>query len=124
MPVGKRCLNKQFDLQTVFMEDGREIYPAGGWYEPCRLIEPGFVCIVMAGAAGSGIWPSRRHHAFFRTSRCLGLGRLSLLTLILVRAVAVHHIDEPLHTGLPPLPGQLDPRTWAISRIVFAAMRK
>ena len=118
------CLNKQFDLQTLFTEVGREISRAGGWYERRRLIQLVFVVLVIAGAAAFGIWFSRRYHTFFLTHRYLGLGLLFLLTFIVVRAVSFHHIDEFLHTDLLGFRANWILELGAISLIIFAAMRK
>lgn len=122
--MGLLCLNKQFDLQTLITEVGREISRSGGWYQQRRLIQLAFVCVVIAGATVFGIWFSRRYSVFFRTHRYLGLGLLFLLTFIVVRAVSFHHIDEFLHTDLLGFRANWVLELGAISLIIFAAMRK
>lgn len=118
------CLNKQFDVQTLFTEVGRQISRMGGWYQQRRLIQSLFVVFIIAGAAGFGIWFSRRYHRFFMTHRFLGLGLLFLLTFIVVRAVSFHHIDEFLHTDIQGFRANWILELGAISLIILAAMRK
>ncbi len=122
--MGLLCLNKQFDLQTLFTEIGREVSRSGGWYQQRRVIQLIFVVFVIAGATAFGIWFSRRYHTFFLTHRYLWLGLLFLLTFIVVRAVSFHHIDEFLNTDLLGFRANWILELGAISLIIFAALRK
>lgn len=121
--MGMLCLNKQFDIQTLFTEVGRELSRMEGWYPQRRTLQMLFVVTVIAGATGFGLWFSRRYQQFFRTHRPLGLGLLFLLTFIVVRAVSFHHIDEFLHTDLHGFRANWILELGAISFIVFSALR-
>lgn len=87
------CVNKQFDLQSLFTDIGREIARHGGWYEDRRKIQKGFVLAVLAGAGVFGCWFVWRFRDFLVRHKLLAAGLFLLLTFIVVRAISFHHVD-------------------------------
>lgn len=87
------CVNKQFDLQSLFTDIGRELSHRGGWYERRRDFQKGFVLAVVAGAGLLGSWFLWRFRAFLAGHKLLAAGLLFLLTFIVVRAISFHHFD-------------------------------
>lgn len=94
------CLNKQFDLQSLFTDIGREIARHGGWYGERRKVQKLFVVAVLAGSGLFGCWFAWRFRAFLAGHKLLAFGLLFLLTFIVVRAISMHHVDEFLKTRL------------------------
>ena len=94
------CVNKQFDLQSLFTDIGREISKHGGWYEDRRKVQKGFVIAVLAGAALAGGWFLWRFRAFVAGHKLLAAGLFLLLTFIVVRAISFHHVDVFLKSGV------------------------
>ena len=87
------CLNKQFDLQSLFTDIGREISRHGGWYGERRKVQKLFVLAVLAGSAIFGCWFAWRFRSFLVRHKLLSFGLLFLLTFIVVRAISFHHVD-------------------------------
>ena len=87
-------LNKELDLQTYVTTEGRELARSFGWYEQRRLIQ-GLFLLVLAIAAVLSVATLLR---WLRQSppplKWAAVGIALLLTFILVRAAAFHHIDE------------------------------
>lgn len=98
-------LNKQLDLQTLFIQMGREIAVAAGWYGERRRLQMVFMLVlgaVVLSALLALIWKRRQ---FFRQHPLSLLGSLLLVFYVLLRAAAIDHADEV--AGL-----QLDDRRW------------
>lgn len=87
------CVNKQFDLQSLFTDIGRELSRHGGWYERRRDFQKWFVLGVVAGSLLSGAWLAWRFRDFIRGHKLLAAGLLFLLTFVVVRAISFHHFD-------------------------------
>jgi hypothetical protein len=87
------CLNKQFDLQSLFTDIGREVARHGGWYGERRKVQKLFVLAVLAGSGLFGGWFAWRFRAFLIGHKLLSFGLLFLLTFIVVRAISFHHVD-------------------------------
>jgi hypothetical protein len=94
------CLNKQFDLQSLFTDLGREIAWHGGWYGQRRKVQKVFVVAVLAGSVLFGGWFAWRFRAFLIGHKLLAFGLLFLLTFIVVRAISFHHVDVFLKDGV------------------------
>jgi hypothetical protein len=94
------CLNKQFDLQSLFTDIGREIARHGGWYGERRKVQKLFVLAVLAGSGVFGGWFAWRFRAFLVGHKLLSVGLLFLLTFIVVRAISFHHVDVFLKDGI------------------------
>ncbi len=87
------CINKQFDLQSLFTDLGREVANAGGWYGKRRSVQKWFVLGVVAGSGVFGCWFAWRFREFLTHHKLLSVGLLFLLTFIVVRAISFHHFD-------------------------------
>ena len=87
-------LNKQLDLQTLFIQAGREIAVAAGWYGERRRLQMVFVLVlgtVMTSALLTLIWKRRR---FFQQHPLTLPGSVLLVLYVLVRAGSLDHVDE------------------------------
>lgn len=87
------CINKQFDLQSLFTDLGREVANAGGWYGKRRGVQKWFVLAVIAGSGVFACWFAWRFRDFLKHHKLLSVGLLFLLTFIVVRAISFHHFD-------------------------------
>lgn len=94
------CINKQFDLQSLFTDIGREIARHGGWYGERRKVQKLFVLAVLAGSGLFGCWFAWRFRVFLVGHKLLAFGLLFLLTFIVVRAISFHHVDVFLKDGI------------------------
>jgi hypothetical protein len=92
------CLNKQFDLQSLFTDLGRELARFGGWYEKRRSFQKFFVLAVLAVVAVFGPLFAWKYRAYLASHKLLAAGLLFLLTFIVVRAISFHHVDVLLKT--------------------------
>jgi hypothetical protein len=97
------CVNKQFDLQSLFTDIGREIARHGGWYEDRRRVQKGFVLAVLAGAGVFGCCFVWRFREFLASHKLLAAGLFLLLTFIVVRAISFHHVDVFLKSEMAGL---------------------
>lgn len=87
------CVNKQFDLQSLFTDIGREVARHGGWYEDRRKVQKGFVLAVLAGAGLFACWFVWCFRDFLVRNKLLAAGLFLLMTFIVVRAISFHHVD-------------------------------
>lgn len=90
------CVNKQFDLQSLFTDIGRVIAWHQGWIEKRRAVQKLFVLGIVAGAGVFGGWFIWRFYGFWRHHLLLAAGLLFLGTFIVVRAISFHHFDSIL----------------------------
>ncbi len=94
------CINKQLDLQSLFVEIGRFTAEAQGWYEQRRVVQSFFVMGITAFAGLFVAWFVLQFRAFWATHRLLMVGLVVLITFVLLRAVSFHHFDVFLHTTI------------------------
>jgi hypothetical protein len=92
------CVNKQFDLQSLLTDLGREFANMGGWYGKRRGVQKIFVLAVIAGAGVFTAWFGWRFRHFLKGHKLLAAGMIFLLTFIVVRAISFHHVDVFLKT--------------------------
>lgn len=92
------CVNKQFDLQSLFTDIGRVIASHQGWYDRRREAQKIVVLAVIGIAGLTGIAVVWRYQAFWWRHRLLAAGLMLLLTFIAVRAISFHHVDSFLQT--------------------------
>lgn len=90
------CINKQFDLQSLFTDIGRAIAWHQGWIEKRRAVQKWFVLGIVAGAGVFGGWFVWRYHGFWKRHLLLAAGLVFLGTFIVVRAISFHHFDSIL----------------------------
>ncbi len=87
------CVNKQFDLQSLFTDIGRVFARRDGWYEKRRVFQKIFVTGVLAGSGCLVAWVAWKCRAFIAGHKLLVAGLFFLLTFIVVRAASFHHVD-------------------------------
>jgi hypothetical protein len=87
-------INKQLDLQGLFLELGRSFASEHGVYEKRRILQLIFLFVLaLVSAAGAFFffWLNRHH---WREQACMLAGALFLLTFVLLRAASFHHFQE------------------------------
>jgi hypothetical protein len=87
------CLNKQFDLQSLFTDLGREFARLFGQYEHRRGFQKFFIIAVLAVVAIFGPLFAWKYRAFLAGHKLLTGGLVFLLTFLVVRAISFHHMD-------------------------------
>jgi hypothetical protein len=87
------CLNKQFDLQSLFTDLGREFARLFGQYEHRRGFQKFFIVAVLGIVAVFGPLFAWKYRAFLASHKLLAAGLVFLLTFIVVRAISFHHMD-------------------------------
>jgi hypothetical protein len=89
-------INKQFDLQSLFTEVGRQIARAQGWMDQRRRVQ--FWFIVAFGITVTGVFLLfvRIRRDLFRRFTLAYIGLFFLLCFIVIRAAGFHHFDEML----------------------------
>lgn len=117
------CVNKQFDLQSLFTDIGREVARYGGWYEDRRKVQKGFVLAVLAGAGLFGCWFVWRFRDFLVGNKLLAAGLFLLLTFIVVRAISFHHVDVFLKASIAGIKMNWLLELGGISLVAVAAFR-
>lgn len=90
------CVNKQFDLQSLFTDIGRAIAWHQGWIEKRRAVQKIFVLGVVAAGGLFGCWFVWRFWSFWKRHLLLAGGLVFLGTFIVVRAISFHHFDSIL----------------------------
>jgi len=118
------CVNKQFDLQSLFTDIGRELSHRGGWYERRREFQKMFVLGVVAGAGLFGCWFLWRFRDFVLRHKLLAAGLLFLLTFIVVRAISFHHFDLFLKARIGGLTMNWVLELGGIALVAIAALRE
>ncbi len=118
------CANKQFDLQSLLTDIGREIARHGGWYEDRRKVQKGFVLAVLAGAVAFGGWFGWRFRDFLVERKLLAAGCFLLLTFIVVRAISFHQVDVFLKSGIAGVRMNWLLELGGISLVILAATRE
>ena len=93
------CLNKQFDLQSLVTDLGREFARLFGQYEHRRGFQKFFIVAVLGIVAVFGPLFAWKYRAFVRDHKLLTAGIVFLLTFIVIRAISIHHVDEFLKTS-------------------------
>ena len=92
-------INKQLDLQGLFMELGRSYAYQHGVYEKRRILQMIFLFVlgvVSVAAVFFWFWLNREN---WREQGYMLIGSVFLVTFVLVRAASFHHFQE--FFGLP-----------------------
>ena len=87
-------INKQLDLQGLFVAVGRSVAERQGWYEGRRRVQLLFILVMLVlSAAGftTLLWVARRRLSEYGW---LLAGTAGILIFIVVRAVSFHHFQE------------------------------
>lgn len=86
-------INKQFDLQTLLTEVGKDLAIEQGWYRSRRAVQGVFVKLVAFVALTTACVLSYRMRKLLRHTLWPLLGMVALLSFIVIRAASFHHID-------------------------------
>jgi len=92
--LGLLGLNKQLDLQTLFIQAGRELAVALGWCGERRRLQLIFVLVlgtVMIGVLLTMLWKRRR---FFGQNPWTLPGLGLLAAYVLLRTMGIDHVGE------------------------------
>lgn len=87
------AINKQLDLQTALTATGRCLSHAQGWYEQRRVVQMGFI-LLLVGGVGFGLFAvmmAMRGRVRDHRLALIGLGLVC--AFVLVRAVGFHFVD-------------------------------
>jgi hypothetical protein len=114
-------INKQLDLQTLFIEVGREMAKAQGWYDSRKRVQEEFI---VGLALGGGALGAALGYAFRRVVRRVALALVGVFMLgvfVLVRAALFQHINLLPQGGLAHLSWVLE--LGGIALVGIAALR-
>lgn len=87
-------VNKQLDLQTWFIETGRDLALAQGWYEWRRIVQWIFVAMLLAAMVFSILRVRERWADLWHQYRLACAGVCLLLVFVFLRAANFQHVDE------------------------------
>lgn len=87
-------VNKQLDLQTWFIETGRDLAVAQGWYERRRIVQWVFVAVLLAAMVFSILRVRERWADLWHQYRLTCAGVCLLLVFVFLRAANFQHVDE------------------------------
>ena len=94
-------INKQLDLQSLFIELARERARAQGWYERRREYQTvAILGVIVIGGTAFAFITFLLRSVISRVSLAL-TGLLALVTFVIVRAASFHYIDKLLSLGNP-----------------------
>lgn len=89
-------INKQLDLQTWFTQVGRDLALAQGWYDGRRVVQAGFIALLVAG----GVLMLRLMRGWIGSAwdlyRLCAIGVAVTFVFIIVRAATFHYVDRML----------------------------
>jgi hypothetical protein len=98
------CINKQLDLQSLFVQVLRDMARADGWYSERRLYQARFVKgFALVGALVGAIVMIFAMRARNIWARVAALGTLLIIGFIVIRAASFHHVDVVLKSTLAGL---------------------
>ena len=87
-------INKQLDLQGLFMELGRSFASYEGVYEKRRVLQLIFLFLLaVASLTALGLWFRMNRHSW-REEGYMLVGSMFLVGFVLVRAASFHHFQE------------------------------
>lgn len=87
-------VNKQLDLQTWFIETGRDLALSQGWYERRRIFQWAFVAVLLVAMVLSVLRVRERWADLWHQYRLVGAGVCLLLVFVFLRAATFQHVDE------------------------------
>jgi len=116
-------VNKQFDLQSLLTEVGREIARSQGWYERRRHVQELFVVgIALAGIGLLVFFGVLIRKSLARQGLAL-LGMVFLACFVVIRASSFHHVDYMLHLQLAGVKLSLIVELGGIGLVMVTAAR-
>lgn len=86
-------INKQLDLHTLFLQVGRDLAKAQGWYEYRRTIQETFIGMIAIGGIGAlfALSTLMKRHPFRKCPALIGC--VFLLCFVLIRTLSFHNFD-------------------------------
>lgn len=94
-------LNKQLDLQTLFLQLAKAHACGHGWYDQRRPLQHLFIAAVACCALLFAIALAKQAAGARRPDRWLAAGLIGLVAFVLVRALSLHGLDRLLGIGVP-----------------------
>lgn len=88
------AVNKQLDLQSALTAAGRCMAMAQGWSEHRRIVQFGFIVMLVLAVLLALVIGFRRLRGRLRHNGLALLGLAILCGFVLVRAVGFHHVDH------------------------------
>jgi hypothetical protein len=87
------AVNKQYDIQSLFTEMGRQIARAQGWMDQREIVQFWFVMVFGASAAVAFLLFSIVMRGLFGRFTLAFSGLYFLLNFLVIRAVSIHSFD-------------------------------
>lgn len=92
-------INKQLDLQTLFVQTVRDRAFAGGWYDDRRGYQEDFIVVVLAlGMIATILLAVSLRHVIRRVVLAV-VGMGLLVSFVVIRASSFHYVDAVLALG-------------------------
>lgn len=96
--IGLICLflgiNKQLDLQSLLTAIGKYYAHQQGWYQQRRLVQEGFIAMILLLGIGFLTWGIRCFKNILSQNWLAFVGIVFLIVFILIRASSFHHMDQ------------------------------
>ena len=93
-------VNKQLNLQSLFLAAGRQAAAAGGWYNHRRAAQLAFSLVFGLGVCLALVWLEARQRGFFKQNPLALWGALILGLFVALRAATINHLHEFLGLSL------------------------
>ncbi|WCR11218.1 hypothetical protein JHW45_02080 [Paracoccus stylophorae] len=87
------AINKQMDLQSALTSLGRCMANAQGWYDSRRIVQLGFILVLLWGVGWLLLVLMRRMRGQLGRHGVALAGLAILCAFVVVRAVGFHHMD-------------------------------
>jgi hypothetical protein len=87
------AVNKQYDIQSLFTEMGRQIARAQGWMDQREIVQFWFIMVFGASATVALLLFSIVMRDLFRRFILAFSGLFFLLAFLVIRAVSIHSFD-------------------------------
>ena len=91
------CFNKQLDLQSLLTQTGRDLVNAEGWYENRRVIQAGFIALLIITAIGTLLWLLIAVRELCSEIKWAAVGIGALFAFVVIRAASFHNMDAWIH---------------------------
>jgi hypothetical protein len=100
LALGFLGVNKQLNLQSLFLAAGRHVAAAGGWYNHRRAVQLAFSLMFGLGVCLALVWLQGRQRGFFKQNPLALRGALILGLFVALRAATMNHTNEFLGISL------------------------
>ncbi len=93
-------INKQLDVQTLLTEVGRQLSYTQEWYEMRRIVQLLFMTALFAAGVAAFAWFTISFRDLLRRYVFAFCGLFFLLSYMVIRAAAFHHVGELIQYDL------------------------